>query len=370
MGTQAIQVPAMVHAHQSYLQTPLYIEYLNQMMTYDLHGMLYRMEKNTDAWESLTPEQQSMLRRLKKDGVRDSLWSGAELAKKEAERLNIATLFHVSESMLSVAVMAALKLDGLERWDLDVLPSRTGFCVFERPLYHLDAREVQTAFGAYGWHVYTRQNGEVNIEFTLWAPKDDPHDAYAVGAVRTMNLGPFHFLQTGAMSIQQRIGPMLLNHEDKETLDEVMRRAGPDYEPDQTLMQDARDATPKTPLVDYPIDCINVHRVIYAIFLLMGQTIVDVAEYTDRKLARRIKNRRTRPFPMVTIIRLRRPETFGAIDPQDGVWKMNYRTWVRAHWRRQHYGDGSTKKIWIHTYLRGPENAPIHQPERVTTLMR
>jgi hypothetical protein len=242
--------------------------------------------------------------------------------------------------------------------------------VFERPLYFLDMREVQTALGAFSWHVYQRTDGEATIEFTLFAPSDDPFDVYAQSGANRVNLGPFHFLSTGALTLATRIGPMLLIHEAKEVLDEVMHRADPDYSPDQTVMIDAFNYEPTTPLVDYPIDTINVHRVMYAIFMLMGQTIVDVSQWNDKRLARRIKNRNHRPPPMVTVIKLRRPDLIGAIDPQDGVWKMNYRTWVRAHWRRQHYADGTTRKIWIHTYLRGPDDAPLHTPDRVTTLMR
>ena len=370
MGIKAIQVPAMVHAHQSYLQSPAYLRYLDQMMLFDLEGLLYRLENRPQVLDDLSHDQLQMLKRIRKNGPEGTAWSGRAMMNKEVDHLNIATLFHVSESMLAVSVLAALKLDGLEQWQLEVLPSRTGFCVLERPLYHLDAREVQTAMGAFSWHVYQRTNGETTIEFTVYAPSDDPFDVYAQTGAGGANLGPFHYLAMGAVTLGMRIGPMLLGHENQETLDEVMRRADPKYKSEMSLMKDAYAYEPDTPLVSYPIDVINIHRVMYAIFMLMGQTIVDVAEWTDKKLHRRLQHRTNRPPPMVTIIRLRRPDTFGSIDPQDGVWKMNYRTWVRAHWRRQHYADGTTRKIWIHTYVRGPDDAPFHTPDRVTTLMR
>jgi hypothetical protein len=131
---------------------------------------------------------------------------------------------------------------------------------------------------------------------------------------------------------------------------------------------DGNPLGPEAPIPDKVTNSINMFRTVYAIFALMQQTVAVLTEETDRRLARRIKNKR-RPPPMVTVIRLRHPEQFGRRDESTGGW-LTYRSITRAHWRRQHYGDGSVKRIFIHAYWRGSEELPVWQPQRVTSLQR
>ena len=113
----------------------------------------------------------------------------------------------------------------------------------------------------------------------------------------------------------------------------------------------------------------NTERILYAIFALMEQKVAQKDVYTDKRHARRMRHKKRGTPPMVTVITLRREEEWGYHEEGTGNWLM-YRSIVKAHWRLQHYGDGTAKKIWIHRYWRGPDGAPIHQPKRVSSLTR
>jgi hypothetical protein len=368
----------MAAAHQSYLRSHDYRLYVTRMMLYDV-SLLETLAHHGELDEPGSPltlgeREAALAHKIHEIQQAKRVVQGVTICDALADQLNIATLFHVTEPMLAVAMAAADKLDAAEKWELETLPSRDGFLVFERPLYHLDARGAQTACAAMSWHVYTRIDGSSNVEVVFYAPADDPHDAYAAGLPH-INLGPFHFASTGAVPFGLPVGPMELGQVDVELLDEAISSAeripglsAEEVNAEMGSLRDVRAATADEPLVGYPVRCINLYRVLFAIFLLMEQTVVSLETETDRKLQRRNRNRNGRPPANVVVIRLRRPDSVGRYD-DDGVWKMSYRAWTRAHWRRVHTRDG-IKRVWVLTYLRGPANAPIVHPSRVTTLER
>jgi hypothetical protein len=152
-------------------------------------------------------------------------------------------------------------------------------------------------------------------------------------------------------------------HEDSPDMAAAQRFIHPeDYD------ADGKPLGPGDPMPTAKIDSVNQFRIVYTIFALMQESIATLTEETDRKLARRIKGKR-RPPPMVTVIRLRHEEQFGYHEESTGGW-LTYRSITRAHWRKQHYKGGVVKRILIHAYWRGPEDAPVWQPARVTSLQR
>lgn len=371
-------VPAMVAVHQDCLRTPVYHRYATTMYELDLRAMLVGEKHRSPETKIFGDRMSELADMVDNPAVMADL--GRRWCNDEANRLNISTLFHVTEQMLAVAIAAARKLDDeKDVWTTDVLPSLTGILVFERPLYILDSRGVQTSVGAMSWHHYDANNAwnghRTNIEISQFSTANDPADAYSMvidksvmpdGRSVTSTLGPWHLVSIGAVPYGTGVGPMTWNKYDKEILDEVLNSLdGEVTGPEMALVNDLEV---NDPLVSYPIEIINVNRVLYAIFLLMQQEIADLEEWSDRRIARRNKGKR-RPPSQVTIIRLRRPEQFGARESDGGTW-LTYRSVTRSHWRRQHYADGTTKRIFIHSYWRGPKDAPIFQPTRVTTLQR
>jgi hypothetical protein len=364
--TDAKQVPALVAAHQDCLRTPMYRAYSRTMHRLDLETAFEFVDHDR-------PESEKEESRKNAEAVAD-LW-----LEQQIDLLNIATLFHVTEPMMAVTMAAAEKLDGdgeHDRWSEEALPARNGFLVFERPLYILDARGVQTGVSALSWHVYHVTNladgHRYNIEFAFYADASDPADSY--GRVVSENpgihaLGRWHLVMAGAVPIGSRLGPLDYNlaRINLARLDAVIDQVGPSDEQYVGELIKIAGIEVADPLVAYPVVQLNLYRYLFACFALMQTTTTVLEDLTDKRLARRTRNRH-RPPPMVTVISLRHPENYGAYEEGTGRW-LTYRSLTRAHWRRVHTRDG-IKRVWVLAYWRGPQDAPVWQPKRVTTLRR
>jgi hypothetical protein len=369
----AKSVPALVHAHQEALGSLAYRAYAKGMQRLDLETALEFDERAS----RLDERERTYLRELTEA-------AGDEWTRREADSLNIAALFHVTEPMAGVAMAFAAKLDE-ERdvWTEEHLPARTGFLVFERPVYYLDARGVQSGIAAVSWRIWDKEtslpftltgarHGERrwNIELAYYADAEDKGDAYGQVIAKEEGygmLGRLHYVIGAACPIGSSIGPYRFAATyDVERLDKAMLSDGRDG-PLPPMLK-AGDVDVEDPLVAYELVQLNFHRLMFAIFALMQTSAAELEEFTDKRIARRTRNRSHRPPPMVTIITLRHAEQYGARDHETGRW-LTYRSWTRAHPRRVHTRDG-VKWVWINRYVRGPEGAPWHQPVRVTTLAR
>ncbi len=373
------QVPAMVAAHHDCLRSMFYERFAGYFMrsTY---------AKDTDF------EYDVVAAKLGYSVYDVSMSHGKEWCEKERNMLNIATLFHVTEPMTAVAVNAAEKLHDDERWSPEILPSANGFMMFEKPMAVADVWGRKTTIAAVSWR---RDSIARDVDptlpmgtlFTFYTDTTDNSDAYnnaldfSDGHIK--ELGIFIMSHYGSGFDGTPIGPML-NPDGTATLRDYRKR---NAEIDAAMQHESPEMAKahrwlhpedynkhgypvgsEAPIPETIADSVNMFRIIYSVFALMQQSIATLTEETDKKLARRIKGKR-RPPPMVTVIRLRHEEQFGYRDESTGGW-LTYRSITRAHWRRQHYGDGSVKRIFIHAYWRGPEDAPVWQPQRVTSLQR
>ncbi|MEU8112737.1 hypothetical protein [Micromonospora sp. NPDC048947] len=102
-----------------------------------------------------------------------------------------------------------------------------------------------------------------------------------------------------------------------------------------------------------------------ATWLLIAQQAADVtAARVDRSVAKTYA-RTNRPLPEVRIVRIRGRRT----SPRPDAEKMPgnpgdpqaSRSWVSGHWRNQAHGPGRSlrRPVYIHPFLRGPDDAPI-----------
>lgn len=373
------QVPAMVAAHQDALRSVFYEQFAGYFMR-----SVYAKDADYEYDEIASRAGFTTF------GV--AMSHGLEWTQKERNMLNIAALFHVTEPMMSVAGHAAEKLDDNERWSPEILPSANGFMVFEKAMHITDVWGRMTSLAAVSWR---RDSVAHDLDptlpfgtlFSFYTDATDNTDAYNAqlefedGHIK--ELGRFVLAHYGSGFDGTPIGPMrnadgteklrryrernaeidARLHTESESMAVAQRLLHPeDYD------ADGNPLGPDAPIPDKITDSVNMFRTVYAIFALMQDTVAVLAEETDRKLARRIKNKR-RPPPMVTVIRLRRAEQFGYRDKETGNW-LTYRTIVRSHWRRQHYKDGEVKRIFIHSYWKGSTDLPVWIPTRVTTLSR
>ena len=355
MSSQPIgpaSVPALAARHQDDLLDPRYQDYAGAFM----RGLLGTIPD--DLHDEVVKRNESLRQASSR--------LGRNWCQAEADFLNITTLFHVTEPMLAVAKSSAMKMPEDEQWNVDDFPSRTGFMIFEKPLKVRDIRGLIQCFNAVSWHFAppSAPGDPQVIEFNYYTDNDDPGDEINRINEEHGYRAPGRFSLSHAMGVHlgMTIGPYTL------PMDDARRAKYLSEHPSDTDIETyLAEAKPQL-AVDYAIQELNLALIVYSVFALMQQSLADLSDYTDKRLARRIRGKR-RPPPIVTVIRLRHPEQFGAREEGTGTW-LTYRSLTRAHWRRQHYADGTVKRIFINAYWRGPENAPFYQPQRVTSLQR
>ncbi|MGC4154507.1 MAG: hypothetical protein QM628_15715 [Propionicimonas sp.] len=112
-------------------------------------------------------------------------------------------------------------------------------------------------------------------------------------------------------------------------------------------------------------------RWLLACWRLMGQTVTEVGFDKPSRQHRRQLERKNVPLKQVTIIRLRHRGARG-----DGGTAVNWshRWVVRGHWRQQpckdENGEWTTRPVFIHPHIKGPESAPILVRSHVNYLVR
>jgi hypothetical protein len=390
----AKDVPALVAAHQDYLRGARYASFAGSFMR-----SMYAKTINGDTYEEAAKLTGTTMADVAR-GV------GVRFCRDEHEMLYDVPLYHVTDSMVEVAKYAAEKLDDLDRWEDQTLPSMTGFLVFEKPLRLTDVWGRPMGVAAVSWRREvdpkgrasyvsheTDELGDDRMVTTLMFYSDtgDMQDFYSreIAADPSTHesdsyLGRWAPMHYDGFPDGMRIGPFTMEASAEKMQEYRRRNADADRElraesaefaavhrklhPELYDAEDEHLLDESDPLPERIEQSLNLSRMLYAIFALMEQSVVAKSTYTDKRMARRNRHKRRTP-PMVIVITLRRAEDFGYYEEGTGQW-LTYRSIVKAHWRRQHYKDGSVRRIYIARYWRGPEEAPIHQPKRVSSLSR
>ncbi|MEV6494491.1 hypothetical protein AB0M20_38595, partial [Actinoplanes sp. NPDC051633] len=106
----------------------------------------------------------------------------------------------------------------------------------------------------------------------------------------------------------------------------------------------------------------QVHRPLITTWLLIAQQIAAAEPAVVDTAITRAYARAGRPAPDVRVLRIRGPRTGQLARPASGQRRpAAARVWVAGHWRNQPYGPGRAlrRPVYIHPFLRGPQNLPI-----------
>jgi hypothetical protein len=115
----------------------------------------------------------------------------------------------------------------------------------------------------------------------------------------------------------------------------------------------------------------------FALWMLMKQTIVDVrTEGADRKLRKAAAKRKMKATG-VTVIHLRKRKSIQTEGPEQTI-EYSHRWWVKGHWRMAWYGprngeigvDRYQAPVYIHDFWKGPEGAPWLIRDKIYSLDR
>jgi hypothetical protein len=102
--------------------------------------------------------------------------------------------------------------------------------------------------------------------------------------------------------------------------------------------------------------------ILLATWLLIAQKAAETVPADIDKTVRKRYARAKRPLPDVRIVRIRaHTQREDTATPTGTGRTYTSRVWVTGHWRNQAHGPGRTlrRPVYIHPFLRGPEDAPI-----------
>lgn len=236
----------------------------------------------------------------------------------------VAQLWYVGPDMVDLLMAAAPSIPPTAL-DETLLPDEDGLVVFGKPFLGIDSAgdEVPVRVGGYVW-------GTALIE-----------GAPGIGISAYSSLEPGQLLPIGSLSWLFGL-----------TADEFRHSGRPEWVKAQESMAEDR-------------------RVLQALWLLSSQPgVAQVRTETANRQTSRRMQRSGYQQSDVRIITLRQQhhETDEAAPSRE----YQHRWLVNGHWRNQPYGPGrsQTRPVFIHPYLKGPEDAPLLQKETVKSWTR
>jgi len=269
--------------------------------------------------------------------------------------LQRAEAFHVNTDMCALVQAASLQLDDDDVHDERLAPSLTGIVRLDVPL---EVKDVHGSILKIHWIVWSGTVVEqgVGLQVSAWNDDDDPDDT-AIWQYRPEDerefvrrvVGRWNYTGSFVMLNGERIGPPTIAG---TAIPEPMRRRFAE-----------RNETPN-------LESVNVPRYLHALFLMLNQTIVRTSTHEPNSKERRRLKRM--PIPgKVTVIELRRSE-YPDREPGESHVEWSHRWLVRGHWRWQRCGPGLSekKRVWVHPYVKGPEDRPLVASQRIYDLRR
>lgn len=254
---------------------------------------------------------------------------GDTYRQAEKTRWDMAELYYVTEEMGELAKYAAKTLPPVAFYRED-LPAEYGVMFFAKPISTVSTFYGQTMIYGVSWGLYNAGSPSgPDLWISLWADAEFS----LVEMVKEKHLTPQE-----ARLLAGRLPPLSYDGEG--------------------LVHLGRDLTKEVPFIETtePMYCTAVA---ISAMILMQQEIASVkkmvARPQDLKMFRRKKLNPSR-VRIVTLRHVKGPHIEGSAEGKE----YSYRWFVRGHWRKQWYSSTKTHKaIWIHTHIKGPEDAPL-----------
>lgn len=278
-----------------------------------------------------------------------------------AVSLRAAQLCYANGDMTDLAVSAGLALPTYQLRPQD-LPALHGLLVWEKPVRSPEGAGDSMSTAAASWAVY---GSGVHIrvwttreEWIEWMKRPDARaglDQMSRDGERELRARHPQALvctTSSRLPFGKSPGWLLSDHDDWEdmSIGEMEARA-------QTIVQAEM-----------------AERALVTTWLLMGQTLVREEQVRAPKSS--IKHIRRLDPNLLTSVRyvtLRHrsvhADRTGQVDGAGGTYR--HRWIVQGHWRQQWYPSDRTRRpIWISDHLKGPDGAPILDPDKLVNVLR
>lgn len=292
-----------------------------------------------------------------KNYVRDQIGHGLQRV------VQTAYAFQVTADMTPLVVQAAMSLDQTDRFEKEMMPTGCGIVRFEQPLPMTDVRGRKLLIHWIVWGPPTNSWGDSTIfnggpAATIWWFNDHTVQPDEIGQqiIEDSVRDPKGFA-TKQMIGRWGIAGMSIVSQDV--------RVGP-----ATVLPSTETMGRIIVSGDIPHEGTNLVRYIMALWLLLQQTIVTQTEYQAPRAHRRWARRMNIPTG-VTVIDLRRTGNYHRQEGETQV-EWSHRWVVRGHWRWQACGEGrkERKRIWIHDFVKGPDDMPLVITDKLYRLRR
>lgn len=291
--------------------------------------------------------------------------------------------FFVKEEMTDLILFASKKLEKTDAFDISLVPADKGFTYFEKPIPVTDIRGRTLYVNVFLWKkCFNETTGEFQLSVSYWNDTERTPDDIATQVLSTQSwkeqmaiLGRFHWVKSGCIFEGERLGEDELGLSEKvleETRKITFREDN--IEKHEPLSDEEWEAYKKEVLRPST----NITRVMWAYFLIMSQTLTEVAKQpAENRTQRRRLERENLPSEVVVVqFRKRRYVSAGANEAgEENAVDWSHRWIVGGHWRWQPYKDPVSKgvikkRIWISPYVKGPDDKPLKTKERVYVLAK
>jgi hypothetical protein len=300
---------------------------------------------------------------VRKGKVNDAI-TGTDLCRTVQQSLRVAQAFHVQSEMMPLLRAASVDLEDDDHLVHDRLPAEHGFLLFNEPWLTTDVWGATLTMAGFQWrhgsaNLYSPAgvgSHESGIWLTYFADLYDERDEVTqgliekVGMERMQELGRWHINHVTFLPYHQPVGPL----------------ERPNTEDYSRFATEGLTLATNTP---------NTERMVVALFRLLTQVIVEVADAPiDRPLVRRM-TRKNLPARVQTV-KLRRKERIRDDEPHgDGHVDWQHSWAVRGHWawracRQDHptaepYDKGWHTRVYVAPYFKGPDDKPLKISEKV-----
>ncbi|MGN9894695.1 hypothetical protein [Micromonospora sp. L31] len=241
----------------------------------------------------------------------------------------------------------------------DVAPSDAGVLFLPEPIYERGVHGQVTSIGAITWaKFHTPNSGRTGWWITGWADRDDPLDPAAARRRHQLAEAP---------QLAAQLGPYVLNSFAEIPIGTPITAVQGNLAPVDGDWETAPDG--RFCIDESTLRMRAVAAVLYAFWRIQEQPIATVAAPPlDRPARRRALRASLRHDTRVVM--LRRTHPVAAPTAGEAKWHYRVRFVVRGHWRRLVSADGQAYRIWIHSYIKGPDGAPLLLGETVAVLAR
>jgi hypothetical protein len=317
---------------------------------------------------SETADSLGLMTPISQPGMFSAQATGAQLRADMRRYLEASYAYYVSEKMMPLVTAASESMPEEVLLTKD-LPSEYGFMLIPGGISTIDVRGALLKYNAVLWTTFggtvrvywmtDKYDMQDSSNMFMRLKADDAQWAslprLTIGHITDMTIGealPQTYGPTMVLPPEVSQGMHFIRDEKTGSVSIAIEDKG--YSPEELV-----------DMVSGSVRTDPASRWLLTVWRLMQQTITSVEqESAPRSLKKQLQRRNL--DTEVSVIGLRHKAVKGEGDTEV---EWSHRWLVKGHWRKQPTKEG-IRLVWIHPYIKGPENKPLLIREHVYALVR